>query len=129
MVRISPAHRCVEGKKLTLFYLGIPGKKKRSMVGKERPAWMHDRLIVSDHYAHNATELCQSSMSYGPDAVGSDGYYCNMETRELFPVCKFHNVEGCVNVDVAGGKVNKRASLGKRSADLNLRAYKRIDQW
>ncbi|PGH19555.1 hypothetical protein AJ80_03891 [Polytolypa hystricis UAMH7299] len=106
---------------------GVP--QKRSMIGVERPEWMHKRLIVSDFPKDNATELCQHEMSYGPDAVGSDGYFCNMATRELHPLCSFQDVEGCVNVDMNGQHVTKRASVAKRSVNLGYRSYEKVDKY
>ncbi|KAF2197632.1 hypothetical protein GQ43DRAFT_458389 [Delitschia confertaspora ATCC 74209] len=107
---------------------GVPNKK-RSMVGVERPEWMNKRLIVSEFPTDNATELCQHNMSYGPDAVGSDGYYCNMATRELLPLCSFQNVEGCVDVDTENKHVRKRTYVAKRSVDLHYRSYEKLDTY
>lgn len=106
---------------------GVP--KKRSMVGTERPEWMSKRLIVSDFPTHNATELCSHPMSFGPDAVGSDGYFCDMTTRELTPLCSFKDVEGCIDVDQVNNKISKRSSVAKRSARLHIRSYEQVDEY
>jgi hypothetical protein len=68
-------------------------------------------------------------MSWGPDVVGSDGYYCNMETRELFPLCEKEEIDGCVNVDARSGKIIKRASVAKRATELHLRSYGDVRLW
>ncbi|PGH00123.1 hypothetical protein AJ79_08306 [Helicocarpus griseus UAMH5409] len=107
---------------------GVP-RKKRSMVGVERPEWMHKRLIISDYPSDNATELCRHEMSYGPDAIGSDGFYCNMATRELSPLCSVQDAEGCVNVDEEGQVVTKRASVAKRSVNMHYRSYEKLDKY
>jgi len=113
---------------LLMHDVGVP-QKKRSMVGTERPEWMAKRLIVSDFPEHNATELCSHPMSYGPDAAGSDGYFCDMQTRELTPLCSFQDVDGCINVDEAGSKITKRSAVAKRSANLHVRSYETVDDY
>ncbi|KAF2010488.1 hypothetical protein BU24DRAFT_399872 [Aaosphaeria arxii CBS 175.79] len=106
---------------------GVPSKKTRRAISKDRPQWMTDRLLVSSFPSDNATMLCQSETSYGPDAIGSDGYYCNMATRELFPLCEMHNVEGCINIDKDNKVVTKRSLVAKRSTDLHYRSYTQVD--
>lgn len=106
---------------------GVPSKKKRSMKGIKRAAWMDKRLLVSNFPRDNATELCGHDMSYGPDAVGSDGYFCDMATRELHPLCSYQDVQGCVNVDVEKNKITKRSTVAKRSMDLHYRSYDKFD--
>lgn len=106
--------------------VGLQQKKKRSMKGVQRREWMEKRLVVSDFPQQNATELCLDDLSYGPDAVGSDGYYCDMSTRELSPLCSFQDVEGCVNVDAQKNKITKRSSVAKRSVHLVHRSYDKM---
>jgi hypothetical protein len=93
----------------------------------KRAAWMDKRLLVSNYANDNATELCEHEMSYGPDAVGSDGYFCDMATRELHPLCSFRDIHGCVNVDVENNKITKRSTVAKRSMDLDYRSYDKLD--
>ena len=69
----------------------------------------------------------RDEMSYGPDAVGSDAYYCDMSTRELSPLCTSQDVEGCVNVDAPNNRITKRSSVAKRSANLVFRSYEMLD--
>ncbi|KAK2608146.1 hypothetical protein N8I77_006774 [Diaporthe amygdali] len=46
-------------------------------------------LVVDDLPAHSAHTLCESSSSAGPSFVNEeDGYFCDMETRTVYPVCK-----------------------------------------
>lgn len=68
-------------------------------------------------------------MSHSSDVIGSDGYYCNMETRELHPLCSSIKVDGCVSVDIESGKVQKRISLGKRTANVHYRSYENVSVW
>lgn len=127
MVSVHTSHTLTAQYMAANSLLGVPGKKKRSMIGKKRPEWMNKRLIVSDNPTHNATELCQHEMSYGPDAVGSDGYYCNMASRELLPLCSHDDVEGCVHIDTEKRIISKRSYPAKRSADLHYRSYHKVD--
>jgi hypothetical protein len=91
---------------------------------------MTKRIIIStENPAHNATELCTHPTSHSSDVVGSDGYYCNMETRELHPLCSSLNIDGCVSIDIESGKVQKRTSLGKRTASVNYRSYEKVSVW
>lgn len=91
---------------------------------------MTKRIIIStENPAHNATELCTHPMSHSSDVFGSDGYYCNMETRELHTLCSSFDVNGCVGVDIESGKVQRRVSLGKRTADVHYRSYDKVAVW
>ncbi|KAH7389281.1 hypothetical protein DE146DRAFT_663712 [Phaeosphaeria sp. MPI-PUGE-AT-0046c] len=105
----------------------VPSKKKRSMKDVKRAAWMDKRLLVSNFANDNATELCNHEMSYGPDAVGSDGHFCDMATRELHPLCSSQDVHGCVNIDVQNNKITKRSTVAKRFVDLDYRSYDKLD--
>lgn len=47
-----------------------------------------NRLVISHLGYHDAAELCRSETSVGPDFVSfMDKTFCNMETRELLPLC------------------------------------------
>lgn len=76
--------------------------------------------------ASNVTELCTHPTSPSSDVVGSDGYYCNMETRALHPLCSSLKADECVSIDIESGKVQKRTSLGKRITNVNYRSYKKV---
>lgn len=106
---------------------GGSGKKKRSMKNVKRAAWMDKRLLVSNFANDNATELCNDEMSHGPDAVGSDGYFCDMAARELHPLCSLQDVHGCVNIDVNSNKITKRSTVAKRSVNLQYRSYDKLE--
>ncbi|KFY09861.1 hypothetical protein V492_05317 [Pseudogymnoascus sp. VKM F-4246] len=109
---------------------GAPGKKRDVSLRPRRPESMTKRIIISTvNPAHNATELCTHPTSHSSDVVGSDGYYCNMETRELHPLCSSLKVDGCVSIDIESGKVQKRTSLGKRTANVHYRSYEKVSVW
>ncbi|KAI0164596.1 hypothetical protein GGR57DRAFT_514602 [Xylariaceae sp. FL1272] len=59
-------------------------------VGPPKSQRTNNNLIVSHHSGQNATELCESENSLGPDFVSmEEGVYCNMETHETMPICGF----------------------------------------
>ncbi|KAF2016681.1 hypothetical protein BU24DRAFT_409762 [Aaosphaeria arxii CBS 175.79] len=101
-------------------------KKRRSNIGRDRAEWMNDIIQISDFPADNATELCLSETSYGTDAIGSDGFYCNMRTRELIPTCKLKQVEGCIEVDEENKVITKNTTVAKRSVKQAYNTYKQM---
>jgi len=53
-------------------------------------------LIVSHHTQHNATALCTSPESRGPDFISFDeGVFCDMTTRITWPLCCESDNEDC----------------------------------
>lgn len=48
-----------------------------------------DILVVDDLSSHTAHTLCESSTSAGPSFVNvDDGYFCDMQTKTVYPVCE-----------------------------------------
>lgn len=93
---------------------------------KERKAWMKDILYSSNWHSHTGEHLCSHPNSYGPDFVGSDGYFCDMETKTLTPLCSTKDVDGCVEVDNDEKAVVKRSSIARRTVRTKHKAYKKI---
>ncbi|KAI1319037.1 hypothetical protein F5Y16DRAFT_418286 [Xylariaceae sp. FL0255] len=61
---------------------------------------MDDRLVVSHRGNANATRLCESETSWGPDFISmGESLYCNMETHELVPLCVNGITTDCFEVD------------------------------
>jgi hypothetical protein len=91
---------------------------------------MENVLVVSPTIAtHKAAELCNSATSWGPDFVGSDGYYCDMGTHTLSPLCSTEDVDGCVDVDSKANAVTKRSVGPKRAVDHKHKEYTKINNW
>lgn len=66
-----------------------PTKSRRRRRALAKP---DNRLVISNSFSHNATELCRHQRSKGPHAVSlSEGMFCDMETRELLPLCSTNN--------------------------------------
>ncbi|KAM0425253.1 hypothetical protein ACHAPT_009570 [Fusarium lateritium] len=65
-----------------------PPKNRKRAIGPKRRDTSGARVIVTKEAGYNTTELCESDTSWGPDFVSLDeGLYCDMDSRELFPVC------------------------------------------
>lgn len=90
---------------------------------------MTDNLIMSNFTSQMAEQLCSSETSWGPDFVGPDGNFCDMEKRELIPLCAVSDVEGCVEVDEGAGRVIKRRTIARRSANVVHKSYGKISKW
>ncbi|KAI9150772.1 hypothetical protein HJFPF1_10549 [Paramyrothecium foliicola] len=83
---------------------GAPGKRA---VRAPTPA-IEERLIVSNIPSHRAENLCNSDNSWGPDFVGTDGYFCDMGSKTLTPLSPTDIIEGCVTIDGETKRVEKR---------------------
>ncbi|KAJ4228128.1 hypothetical protein NW759_004211 [Fusarium solani] len=65
----------------------VPNNRKRA-IGPQRRNTSGTRVVVTKEAGYNTTELCTSEISWGPDFVSLDeGLYCDMDSRELLPVC------------------------------------------
>jgi hypothetical protein len=71
------------------------------------------RIVASHHSEHNATKLCASPSSLGPDFVSfHEGIYCDMLHRTTWPLCRSGVDKGCFDWDsrsVIDGTAKKRA--------------------
>ncbi|KFZ03596.1 hypothetical protein V502_10809 [Pseudogymnoascus sp. VKM F-4520 (FW-2644)] len=102
--------------------------RKRSF--RPRQAWMEGVLVVSPTIeSHKAADLCNSNTSWGPDFVGSDGKFCDMDTHTLVPLCSTEDVDGCVNIDTTANAVTRRSVGPKRAVDHPHKKYTKINQW
>jgi hypothetical protein len=73
--------------------LGEPGQKVKRAVDT--------RIVVTSDPSHNATSLCESETSRGPDLVSlAEKVYCNMETRKTLPLCAQEEIStDCFDVE------------------------------
>lgn len=73
----------------------IQSSPSRRQERPQRPAGTNDlrrrfagQLVVSSMSSHNATELCDSETSFGPDFVSTEeGVFCSMSQKKTFPLC------------------------------------------
>lgn len=73
---------------------GKPATKKREYRPKRPEGTKNLRrsfegqLVVSTQHSHNATEVCDSDTSAGPDFVSTEeGVFCSMSQKKTFPIC------------------------------------------
>ncbi|KAJ6445331.1 Aspercryptin biosynthesis cluster protein B [Purpureocillium lavendulum] len=104
---------------------GRPAKREL----RKREPWMEKRLVVSALEQHTAKEVCESKTSWGPDFVGSDGMFCDMDSHTLAPLCSTENVDGCVNINNGTKTVTKRSSVARREVEHVIRSYESIANW
>ncbi|KAK0128776.1 hypothetical protein ONS95_000727 [Cadophora gregata] len=107
----------------------IPGQPAKRSYNKPRKAWMENQLIVSTIDSHQAMELCNTENSWGPDFVGSDGYFCDMGTHTALPLCSTKDIDGCVNVEDENKAVVKRSIGPKRAVNEAFKQYTKITNW
>ena len=84
---------------------------------------------MSNFTSQPAEQLCNSATSWGPDFIGSDGRFCDMNTKTLSPLCSSEDIEGCVEVDENEGTLMKRMNVARRSANVVHKSYKKISKW
>ena len=89
---------------------------------------MSDNLIMSNFSSQPAEQLCSMGTSWGPDLIDPDGNFCDMEKKELTPLCIVSDVEGCVEVDEVAGHVIKRRTVAHRSANVVHKSYGKISK-
>ena len=93
----------------------------------KRPEWMQERLIVS---SASAEALCLSSTAWGPDFIGADGKFCDMETKALSSVCGSESVTGdCVEFDQEKKQIRKRSRIAGRAAAGQHKSYSSVETW
>lgn len=109
--------------------IGRRSRRKNGSCRKERNSQTYTSLIRSDIWSHNATELCTSSNSRGPDFISvSESMHCDMDARTLTPLCT-NDIDGaedseCFSLE-EGTNVGKRWSR-KRSVS---KQYSRVVDW
>lgn len=87
---------------------------------------------MSTYTSQPAAQLCGSKTSWGPDFIGPDGNFCDMEAKTLMPLCSAQDVNGCIEIDEdegAGGQLRKRTNVARRSTSSVHKSYKKISKW
>lgn len=106
----------------TLWYNPVKTKSKRAsrvsramasqpLQSKRQSPPVHSadpRLVISSDVHQSPEELCASPISRGPDFLNvAHGLFCQMSTKQLYPVCSAVLVDNCFNTDtqklVVGG--------------------------
>ncbi|KAI9147427.1 hypothetical protein HJFPF1_12447 [Paramyrothecium foliicola] len=115
------AHREPDYKKLHLGYAkGVVGTHNRTKTieprdepGMATNLGFADKLVRDNGTVHSARSLCDSRSSLGPDFVNiGEGLFCDMDTHELWPVCREGGEDKCFNVGsnqlIVGGKASRK---------------------
>ncbi|KAH7420218.1 hypothetical protein BKA64DRAFT_752830 [Cadophora sp. MPI-SDFR-AT-0126] len=77
------------------------------------------RLIISSEPSHNVTELCESETSRGPDFVSLvERLYCNMDTREIKPLCSDDVDEDCFDFNGSQSRFDGDGNGGKEFTEV-----------
>lgn len=115
----------------SLCVLGAPAKRELTAkrATPSRIQEVADRLVISSRTDERAQELCESETSYGPDFVGSDGMYCDMETKTMSPLCSFQKVDGCFEVDEEKKTLTKTSNIARREVNSVHKTYKVFSKW
>lgn len=110
---------------------------KEPISERKRSPKHHDQLIVSSNAAHNATQLCESATSRGPDFVSvPENVFCDMDTHTAFPICSpsGHDDDDpdCVHMDLGKRSIVKRGVYRPRDVVTpgpGTYSYKKVDHW
>lgn len=95
---------------------------------QNRPRSPHNSWLIKSRRGQRASRLCADPSSRGPDFVSySEGLFCNMETREVLPLCDRAAglVTGCFD---DGANVVKRSEV-ERGDVLDELGYDKVDEW
>ncbi|MCJ1366312.1 hypothetical protein MMC16_005440 [Acarospora aff. strigata] len=115
----------------------IDKNDKPKMARREDPDKMNGRknfttVIISKSENHSAKELCQSSMSRGPDFVSlEEQLFCDMDAKRTWPLCSTSKTDGCFDQTTSTMKAGK--GLRGRDIDTGLyvpqKSYKKTEHW
>lgn len=98
--------------------------------------WCQQRqLVVSEHPAHSARDVCASGSSWGPDMVSLDErLFCDMCTRKVYPVCGPKKKQQAGEFGILGGtlcfdlKTKELRVQGKKVATRDVLERKGVKQ-
>ncbi|KAK3312947.1 hypothetical protein B0H66DRAFT_631837 [Apodospora peruviana] len=109
-----------------------PNEQDKGKNRKNKNWKMPGHLIVTPHASHNVQAVCKSRSSMGPDIVNpKEGWYCDMETKTLWEVCKTSKQGACFDVDtnrMRMGKGNSRRDE-KSGRVIPRKEYTTVKQW
>jgi hypothetical protein len=105
--------------------------RHRSRRHTSRSSWTQKQLIVSPDPQHAAKMLCKSATSSGPNFVSlSEGLYCDMEEKALWPLCSSANTTtSCFDMTSNSLLVPTASSGSKRQVTGGSKLYEKVIQW
>lgn len=85
-----------------------------------------NRLVISHIESHSAITLCEAPNSRGPSFVSLvEGYYCNMATRELLPLCSEHTTVDCFHLPKTEAETHAEVSV----RSITPKEFSRVIIW
>lgn len=116
------------------------GAKRKLKVRRSNQACGNEsNVVISDHVAHSAREVCDSETSMGPDFVSTkEGPYCDMCTHTLYDVCSGNATSGYFHMN--SQTLRSGINLHSRGVDGRLigqcitsyvpgKSYDRVMHW
>ena len=90
-------------------------------------------LIVSAHENQSAQDLCDSDKSLGHDFVStSEGKYCDMNTKRVYPLCSDTATRKCFSVDRKNRSIRRREVGNGHAVGFGERVhrnYHKVESW
>lgn len=116
------------------------GAKRKLKVRRGNQACGNESsVVISDHVAHSAREVCDSETSMGPDFVSTkEGLYCDMCTHTLYDVCSGNATSGCFHMNSqtlrSGINLHSRGVDGRSMGQyitgyVPRKSYDRVIHW
>ncbi|KAL6244022.1 hypothetical protein RBB50_008891 [Rhinocladiella similis] len=113
------------------------GAEKRQVAGGSP---FEGTLIKSSRLISSAVRLCNSATSRGPSFVSlPEGLFCDMTTRNLYPVCAEETEDVCFDLDEDElVKKKKPVAISQRGIDSGatrlekvrvIQTFKKVDMW
>jgi len=102
----------------------LKSSRHRARAQSSNPDPTH--LIITNHPGHDIRDVCEHPNSVGWDVVSTvDNIYCDMETRQLYPVCVAGTRDACFDMTTK----TIRAPAGKRDISVSNKQYATSDEW
>ena len=115
------------------------GVKRRKKIRRSYQTCSDSSVVISDHIAHSAQEVCDSATSMGPDFVSTmEGLYCDMCTHTIYDICTSNVTSGCFDMSSQALKpgvnlqrrgVNAVRHAQHQSWSVPAKSYNRVVHW
>ncbi|KAF2806753.1 uncharacterized protein BDZ99DRAFT_84836 [Mytilinidion resinicola] len=109
-----------------------PPSKREAKPSNANPAppFMAGPVVRSHHEDHNATHLCSSRTSKGPDVVSlTEGGFCDMEKKQVWPLCSKEVLSGCFDVDANKMRPGPRGRMDLEGRRIPYKSYHEEIKW
>jgi len=106
----------------------FPDMRKRNKNPCSKKRALYTSIVRSDIPSHNATELCMSRSSRGPDFISlHESVHCDMDTRKITPLCGNNSPSDleCFHFD----EENQAGHSLLRNKSTMLKRYSDFQDW